>query len=306
MASAKEISEQIEHESERRSMLGVPAFAGGFLYLLSAIIIASVLNTAPTVGLLQGLTPAIRGEADPSESPRAGEVRFISHHAFGLIAGSVIAAIAIGAIVLVLLLLLDATSFRRAGVWRPTRPLILYGGIVVAVISIAHQVVGSIETHNFTAGHNFTAHSVDETLTKGAANQIVDYLALLAGLALAAGMISTVINALRVGLIPRWMMILGVFTGLLIFLPIGGAELQVVPSMWMVMMGILYVGKWPNAEPAAWAAGEARPWPSSASMRAARRGEPVPAGAGADVVPAPTRPAVGSSRKRRRKGSSRG
>ena len=306
MPSAKEIREQIELEAERRSRLGVPAFAGGFLYLLSAIVIASVLNTAPTVGLLQGLTPAIKGEANPRESPRAGEVRFISHHAFPLIAGSLIAAIAIGALVVVLLLLLDATRFRRAGVWRPTRPLILYGGIVVALVSIAHQVVGAIETHNFTAGHNFTAHSVEQTLTNGAANQLVDYLALLAGLALAAGMISTMINALRVGLIPRWMMILGIFTGLLIFLPIGGAELQVVPAGWMVMMGILYFGKWPNGEPAAWAAGEARPWPSPASMRAARRGEAAPAGAGADIVPAPTRPVVGSSRKRRRKGSSRG
>ena len=37
----------------------MPAFAGGVLYLLSAIIIASTLNGAPTVGLLQGLAPAL-------------------------------------------------------------------------------------------------------------------------------------------------------------------------------------------------------------------------------------------------------
>ena len=30
------------------------------------------------------------------------------------------------------------------------------------------------------------------------------------------------------------------FAALLIFLPIGGAELQLVPAFWMVMMGILF------------------------------------------------------------------
>jgi hypothetical protein len=139
---------------------------------------------------------------------------------------------------------------------------------------------------------------------------VTDYVDLLAGLAFAAGMIAVAINALRVGLIPRWMGILGIFTGVLIFLPIGGATLEVVPAFWMVMMGILYVGRWPNGEPPAWAAGEARPWPSQAQLRAAKRageGQPALSTAGADVGPAPDRPAsVASSRKRRRKRGARG
>jgi len=50
MPSKTEIREQVELESARRARLAVPAFAGGFLYLLSAIIIASTLSTLPTVG----------------------------------------------------------------------------------------------------------------------------------------------------------------------------------------------------------------------------------------------------------------
>ena len=101
-------------ETARRSRLAVPAFAGGFLYLLSAIIISATLNGAPTVGLLQGLAPALSGVANPAVSPRTEEVKFISHHAFPLIAGSVLAAVAVDALTLVLLLLVDATRFRRA------------------------------------------------------------------------------------------------------------------------------------------------------------------------------------------------
>ena len=117
MPSASEISERVAHESDRRRRLSVPAFAGGFIYLLSGIIISETLKGAPTVGLLQGIEPALSGVADPAVSPRAAEVRFISHHALSLIAGSVLAGIAIGALTLVLLLLVDVTRFRRPAPW---------------------------------------------------------------------------------------------------------------------------------------------------------------------------------------------
>jgi hypothetical protein len=309
MSSTSETREQVARESERRSRLAVPALAGGVLYLLSGIMISSTLNGAPTVGLLQGLAPALRGEANPAVSPRAAEVKFISHHSLALIAGSALAAIAIGGLTLVLLLLADATRFRRPNMWSAARPLVLGGGIALATVSIGHQVVSAIETHNFATGHNFSNHAVDNALTKGSANVITDYLDLLAGLAFAAGMIGVMLNALRVGLIARWMGILGIFTGILIFVPLGGAQLEIVPAFWMVMMGILYAGRWPNGDPPAWAAGEARPWPSQASQRAARRpggGQPALSTGAADVVPAPARPASnGSSRKRRRKRGAR-
>jgi hypothetical protein len=309
MPSTNEISQQVALEAERRSRLGVPAFAGGLLYLLSGIIISSTLNGAPTVGLLQGLAPSLAGEASPAVSPRTAEVKYISHHALALIAGSALAAIAIVALTLVLLVLVDATRFRRPQMWSAARPLVLFGGVALALVSVGHQVVGAIETHSFAVGHDFTNHAVDHALTKGTANVVTDYLDLLAGLAFAAGMIGTMVNVLRVGLLPRWMGILGIFSGILIFLPIGGAQLEVVPAFWLVMMGILFSGRWPNGAPPAWAAGEARPWPSQAQQRAARRagqGQPALSTAGADVAPAPAQPAPnGSSRKRRRKRGAR-
>ncbi len=309
MPSKGEIREQVANESERRNRLAVPAFAGGFLYLLSSIIIASTLKGAPTVGLLQGLAPALSGTANPAVSPRAAEVKFVSHHAFPLIAGSALAAIAIGALTLILLLLVGATRFRRPESWAPARPLVLCGGVAVAVVSLGHQVVSAIETHNFAVGHDYSNHAVDQALTSGTANAIVDYVDLLAGLTFAAGIIATTINAQRVGLLPRWMGIIGIFTGLLIFLPIGGAELQVVPAFWMVMMGILFLGRWPNGDPPAWADGQSRPWPPRAPRAGgqAGNGSPMPSAAGTSVVPAPVQPvSSGSSRKRRRKRGARG
>jgi hypothetical protein len=310
---ASEIKEQVARETERRSRLAVPAFAGGFLYLLSAIIISATLSGAPTVGLVQGLSPALHGISEPAVSPRTPEVKFISHHAAQLVSASVLAAIAVGVLVLILLLLADATSFRRPLAWRAARPLVLYGGIAFVIVSIGHQVVSAIQTHNFAVGHDHSNHAVDQALTKGTPNVIVDYVDLLAGLSLAAGTVGVALNAMRIGLLPRWMGFLGVFSGLLLFIPIGGAELQVLPALWMVMIGILFLGRWPSGTPPAWEAGEARPWPSAAQARAERAagagkpGEPAPAGAAAAGVPAPTvRTGAGASRKRRRKRGGRG
>lgn len=309
MSNTGDIRKQVELESHRRSRLSVPAFAGGFLYLLSGIIITSTLNSAPTVGLLQGLTPALSGTANPAESPRTREVKYISQHAFALVIGSALQAVAIAILVLVLLLLLQATIFRRPATWSLARPLVLYGGIALAVVTVGHQIVSAIQTHHFALSADHSNSAAEHALTAGVANGVVDYVELLSGLAFGIGIIATMVNALRVGLLPRWMAILGMFTGVLIFLPIGGAELQIVPAFWIVMMGILLAGRWPRqagaetGDPPAWAAGEARPWPSRARPRGGTGGAALAgAGARADLVPAPApRGATGSSRKRRRK-----
>jgi hypothetical protein len=310
MPSAAEIRQQVAREDERRTRLSVPAFAGGFLYLLSAIIITSTLNGLPTVGPLQGLAPTIAGEANPAVSPRTEEVKFISRHAFPLIAGSVVAAVAVGALTLILLLLFEAAAFRRPTTWPHARTLVLGGGVAVALASIAHEVVYAIETHNFATGHDFTRIAVDSALTKGTANQLVAYLSLLAGLALVVGMVVVLVGALRAGLVPRWMGILGMFSGLLILLPNVGATLQLVPAFWMVMMGILYAKRWPGAppkggDPPAWEAGEARPWPTRAQMQAERKagGAAAVAVPAAGPAPASKPQQAGTSRKRRKRGS---
>ncbi|HEX3911597.1 MAG TPA: hypothetical protein VHW67_12955 [Solirubrobacteraceae bacterium] len=305
MPNSREIKEQVAWETERRTRLGVPAFAGGVFYLLSGIITTSTLNGAPTAGLLQGLTPALEGVASPAVSPRASEVKFISHHAGPLIAGSVIAALAIGVLTMVLLLLAQATRFRRPATWGPAGMLVVVGGTSLAVISVAHQVVTAIETHNFAVGHDLSNHAVDNALTKGTANLIIDYLDLVAGLSLAVGMIVVMINAIRVGLIVRWMGVLGIISGILVFLPIGGAQLEVIPSFWLVAMGLLYVGKWPNGQPPAWETGEARPWPSRAQQReeasSAKNGQPALATGAGDVAPAAAKPKPSGGRASRKR-----
>lgn len=302
MPDKREIKEQVARESARRERIGVPVAAAGVLYLVSGIIASATFKAAPTVGLLQGLTPALRGEPDPPLSPRAAEIKYDSHHAFGLIAGSLLTTIAIIVLALVLIFILGAVRFRRPETARPARPLVWVGGIGLAVLSVVNQIVLAIKTHQFAVGHDLSNHAV----TAVTHNTLYDILAIvspLTGIALAAGMVMTMLGAVRVGLLPRWSGMVGGVSALLLLLPV--AELDVIPAFWLVSTGILLMGRLPKGDPPAWAAGESRPWPSQAELRALRSGaDMAPAMAGG--VPEPVRPSSKGSPKRRRKRGSRG
>lgn len=307
MATA-DITQRTALESERRARLAVPALAGGFLYLLGAIVLNATLKELPTVGLVQGLEPALRGEANPTISPRAAEVKFIDHHAFGLLAGSVLTAIAIVALLLVLLFLAECTRFRRPEAWPAARPVVMVGAIGYAALNLIHEIALAVQAHKFTHGADFGNKAVEKALLgSGGLGIVLGLLGLLAALALAVGMVAVTVGAMRAGLLVRWMGMLGAVSGVL-FLPFfgGGSSLvfTLLPAFWMVASGVLLIGRWPSGDPPAWAAGESRPWPTQAELRARREGKsddaPDKGSAPAELAPAPT-PGGGGSRRKRRK-----
>jgi hypothetical protein len=271
------------------------------LYLLSGIILNASLKGLPTVGVLQGIAPALRGEPHPPESPRANEVRYVSHHAFGLIAGSLLQAAGLVILVLVLLFLLEAIRFRRPHTTPIARPAVLVGGSIMALIVFGHKLAQAIAAHSFATGHDFSGHAVEQALARTAALQLTAYLGLLAGLSLIVGMVIVVMGAARTGLIPRWMMYLGMVAAVLVtpFGEVFGFVQGVLCAFWMVAVGFLLMERLPS-DPPAWAGGEAIPWPSQAELRATRT--PKPNG---DVAPEPAQRAVDSASRRKRKRSSR-
>jgi hypothetical protein len=300
-----DIGGRVERESERRVRLGVPAVAAGVLYLLGGITVYTTLKTLPTVGMIQGLAPALKGEANPAVSPGVAQVRFVDAHAFGLISGNVLQALGVAAILLVLLFVLGAVRFRRPETSPTVRPLLFGGGAVIVLVSVLHPVAQAVDAHNFVTGRNFTAEAVERALSKGAVVEATGYLGLLGGLALTAGVIGLSLGASRTGLFPRWMMYLGIFTAVIAFTPFGlalGQAQQMIPAFWMVAVGILLMGRWPGGDLPAWAAGIAVPWPSQAQVRAERGGARSAADA---TAPEPVQPASRNGAKRPRKRGSR-
>lgn len=257
--------EQIAWELHRRARVGVLAAAGGVLYELSASILSAVLKSVPTVGLLQGIGPALQGNASPIVSPGAAEVRFVSSHTFGTIAGSTINAIAVLFTVVALTFVIDATRYRRPESFRYARPLMLVGGVAFALLSVAHEVINAIETHAFAHGHDFSNAAVVHALTTNTPSVVATYLDLIVALAFAVAVGVTSINGMRVGLLPKVAGYVGVVVAVLFVLPL---PLQLLTALWLVGMGFLLLGRWPGGDPPAWESGEARPWPSAAEKRA--------------------------------------
>lgn len=309
-----EIRERVAFETKRRARLAVPAFAGGVLYLLGAITLSATLKSIPTVGVIQGVAPAVNGQVDPPISPRAAEIRFYNHHAFGLIAGAMLSAVAIVVLAIVLLFLFDAARFRRPQTAPVSRPLILVGGIGLPVLTVVGEIVQALAAHNFVTGHDFTTHAVEQVVTKNSIYEILGYVTPLAAIALVAGMVTLMVSTVRVGLQPRWMGIVGGVGAVILLIP--SQELSLITAFWMVGVGILLMGRFPGGDPPAWSAGVARPWPSQIESRAARDSRRGNArakrpskekGASSSAVPEPVQPASTASAggKRRRKRGSR-
>jgi uncharacterized membrane protein len=94
---------------------------------------------------------------------------------------------------------------------------------------------------------------------------------LLAALLLAVAFVLVCVQAMRVGLLPRFLGYIGMFAGALILIPI--IQVPVVQLYFLVSVGLLIAGQWPSGSPRAWLTGRAEAWPSSAEVRARRMAE---------------------------------
>jgi hypothetical protein len=103
---------------------------------------------------------------------------------------------------------------------------------------------------------------------------------------------------MRVGLLSRFMGIIGAIVGGLYVLPILSGPL-IVQLFWLVAIGFLFLGRWPGGRGPAWEGVEAVPWPSSAEVRAKAMEEVDPPTAG-DAEPDETAPRPKRKRKKRR------
>lgn len=123
-------------------------------------------------------------------------------------------------------------------------------------------------------------------------------------LALAVAFVLFSINAMRVGLLTRFMGIVGAIVGALYVIPLLAGPL-VVQLVWLLALGVLFLGHWPGGRGPAWETGEAVEWPSGLARQQQLGGDaddvpaiesPAPAN-GADDAPTRTR----TPRKRKKK-----
>jgi hypothetical protein len=93
------------------------------------------------------------------------------------------------------------------------------------------------------------------------------YFDLAANLALGFGLVLVGLNAMRAGLLSRFLGILAIIVGVLTVLFRGAG---IIEAFWLVAVGALFLNRWPGGRGPAWETGEAVPWPSAMDAQRAR------------------------------------
>jgi hypothetical protein len=296
--------QQLAWEARQRPRAAAAAIIGAALSLVADLWTSAALRDAPKAGFLDSLEQASRpGNVGVAPSLRTPYFQFIDDHATTLVAANVVKAIGFVGIGWALTFLLAAARARRPQVPRPAVYIALVGAGLSAVAGIAFWGAYKGAVGTFLSG----PHTVDRAHDAGSGSFLLtaQFIGLAGQLALAAGYVFAALNAMRAGLLTRFMGILGVIIGVLVIIPLG--PLPVVQTFWLFALGVLLFGRWPSGMPPAWASGQAVPWPSQSEVaakrreamdarRGAKRGTPAPEPEPA-AVSAPAR----AKRKRKRR-----
>ena len=254
-------------ERDRRVQAGAAAIAAGVLTLGGGALAALVYTDLPTVPILGSLSERF-ATSEPEPGLKAIQVLWYHDNAFKLVAISIVLALAAAAIGLTLSHLYRSTRARRPELHKGIVYASIAGAIFVAVAGIVQAIGVTIEANSFANSSNQTSDAASDVLQSPV---VVAALALrqIGVFALGFAFVLLALNAMRIGLLTRFMGVLGIIVGVLFIVPLG-SSLPVVQAFWLCALGALFLGRWPSGMPPAWVTGDAQPWPTQQELREAR------------------------------------
>ena len=243
------------------------------------------------------------GSSVPTATNDLERVRNFASHPTDLLIGSVLQGIGTALLAVVLWYLYRATKARRPETPSIALPLAVAGPILLGVMSVVGQVRANHLGDRFESSGPQTLDRAKDLLAEQ--NWLVIAPAAAAAVATAIALVMISINAMRAGLLSRFMGALGAVIGVVYALSIalaGGAGF--LQLFWLPALAALFLDKWPGGRGPAWDSGEAIPWPTPAERRAefeAAQQAPQPqpeAGETAEQTSSRSRP---KKRKRKRR-----
>lgn len=175
-----------------------------------------------------------------------------------------------------LLFLFQAAMHRSSAVRRQLMPLTVIGPVLYAVALVlfyfAYDSAASTFIDNAPAGGDVDQFAED-TLTEESAYGLYLGLQLAAALSLVVAVIYTSLQAMRVGLLTRFVGTLGMALGVgfVLFGPLGPLAL----GIYLLTISLLIADWWRGPRPPAWETGEAIPWPKPGEAPAEEEDEPA-------------------------------
>jgi hypothetical protein len=182
--------------------------------------------------------------------------------------GAVINGLGLLAVAWTLSYVFSITRARNADLRTWVRGIAIAGGVLAAITGVVYAILIAIKAHQFVTTGDQTYMEANH-LTSATGFAAVPVVGQLGALLLAVGFVMTSLNAMRVGLLTRFMGYLGIFVGVLVLFPIG-SPVPIVQGFWLLALAYLITGRWPSGVPPAWSSGKAERWPSSQEMREQR------------------------------------
>jgi hypothetical protein len=299
-------------EARQRNPAAIAAAVAAVFTFVGTVWRGLTLADLPRNGLAESLGRAAEpGPIGELESLKVDTFRVFDDQAAAVLASSVVVAIGYLALGWALTYLAVATRARRPELPKLLLYLPLTAGTLQALATVASAIGTNTAISDFLSGPR-TVEAAQDVTTSGL-GVFASLIGLPGALGLALALVMIALNAMRVGLLTRFMGVLGIITGALLILPFGG-PLPVVQTFWLLLLALLFSGRWPNGSPPAWRTGNAEPWASAAEVReqraraaAERRGEvyepdePEPEPEPAPVAAGPSPSASARKRKRKRR-----
>lgn len=302
---AVDTEQQLAWEARQRPRAAAAAALAALLGLGADIWSTGIVRGAPSSGYVDALARAAQpGRFGDAQSNRTGYFQWISDHSTGLIGSNVVKGLSFLALAWALTFLAAATRARRPIVAKPVVYVPLVGAVLSALAAVGTSIGYASEVDQFLSG----PHTVDRAADAGNGSLLVtsQLIGLAGGLALAVGFVFVSLNAMRAGLLTRFMGILGCIIGVLVVIPIG--PLPIIQTFWLGALAALFLGQWPRGMPPAWTTGREAPWPSQSEVAQKRRAaNDARRGRGGTATPAPApaaaapTPAPGRSKKKRKR-----
>jgi hypothetical protein len=267
-ASETSVEETLAWEAEQRPRAALLALIAGNLTLFGGIAASLLFRDLPSVSVLDGIRDAAGLPLTVGDGLRTSQLFFYDDKVVPLIAVAVVLAIGSAAMAGVLGYLFRATQARSSNLPRVALFGAVGGPIFLAVAGIVLQIAISLKAHSFVVDKDYSTAAAHDALQGGAliAAQILRQIGLLL---VAFSFVLISLNAMRVGLLTRFMGILGMIVGALFIIPLG-SDLPIVQCFWLIAIGFLIFGRWPNGRPPAWETGRPEPWPTQQELREQR------------------------------------
>jgi hypothetical protein len=307
VAAPFEVEDHLAWEERHRTSATIAAAVAALFTFVGSAWRQLALADAPESGLIPSLSRAAEpGPVGRLESLRIPSLEYYDAHAFSVLLSSLMVAVGFVALGWAVTYLAIATRARRPEFPRLMVYVPLIAGILQGLTYVLAPLGVQLAIGEFLDGPR-TIDAADEIAANGV-TVFAQVLGLPGALGLALALVFVGLNAMRVGLLTRFMGVLGIISGVLLIIQLTAQP--IVLTFWLIMLAVLFSGRWPGGSPPAWRTGNAEPWPSSADVRqqraraaAEQRGEvyePAEPEPGPEPVTAGPSPSA-SARKRKRK-----